>query len=153
MHKQMLIVADRVQARFFRLDDVDFPEYQSGPKLVELEQIYNADVLISDRRGVETPLKIHAGPQRVQREKLFARQISSRATKMAQQNHCSNLIISAESQMLGYLRLCTGEMNKNGIHITEIDKGLSRFGPKKIHGILSNNGILPAQRRPSKNAF
>lgn len=143
MSKQILIVADSSEARFYRMDEVHHPEFRRRAKLVEIEHIFNEDFAMSDRRGTVAKQKMPHGPQRQQREKSFAKHISQRAAKVAQQNNCVGVIISAESHMLGRLRQCSGTLNKYGLQVTEYDKDLQPFAAHKIQHILDQKGLMP----------
>ena len=43
MNQFCVVVTNGSQARFFTLEDAEFPEYQSSPNLIEATQLYHPD--------------------------------------------------------------------------------------------------------------
>ena len=49
MGEYLIVVVNDEKARLFTLEPVKFPEFESGPRIVELEDLINPDAMVGDQ--------------------------------------------------------------------------------------------------------
>ena len=159
----LVVVADGTCARFFTLESATQPSFESGPHLLEHDDLVNpeheqggGDKYSSTRTGLN--LNQHGGPSHgyddhraqheQEHERRFARDIAARAVSLAQENHAGHLVLTAERHMLGLLRDALKIPVKLGIEVRELAKDLTKLPPKQIHERLATAGVLQARQGP-----
>ena len=159
----LVVVADGTCARFFTLESAAQPSVESGPHLLEHDDLVNTeheqaggDKYSSTRTGLN--LNQHGGPSHgyddhraqheQEHERRFARDIAARAVSLAQENHAGHLVLTAERHMLGLLRDALKIPVKSGIEVRDLAKDLTKLTPKQIHEHLATAGVLQARQGP-----
>ena len=159
----LVVVADGTCARFFTLESAVQPSFESGPHLLEHDDLVNpeheqagGDKYSSTRTGVN--LNPHGGPSHgyddhraqheQEHERRFARDIAARALSLAQENRAGHLVLTAERHMLGLLRDALKIPVKSGIEVRELAKDLTKLAPTQIHEHLATAGVLQARHGP-----
>jgi protein required for attachment to host cells len=163
MGNYCVLVADRAKARFFVLEESAMPELESSPTLVEREVLSNAEATMSGREkfsdaksGRNTGAAgahgydDHRSNHDNETSRRFAQQVADKALTLARQTKAYHLVITAEKQMLGTLRQALNGSNGSQLDITEVAKDLTRFSPGEIHRYLADDGIVPAQKKPTR---
>jgi len=163
MSDYCVIVTGGTHARFFTLEPVEFPELESGPRLIECGKIVNPEKEIAGRdlyadskmgRG-HAP---HGGPAHgyddhrskhdEEFDRRFARKVLKRASSIAQANQARYVVLVAPANMLGLLRQELDIIRKGGIKVHILTKDMVKFPPKKIHDHLAKVQVLPPHKRP-----
>jgi len=163
MSDYCVIVTGGAHARFFTLEPVEFPELESGPRLIECGEIVNPEKEISGRdlyadskmgRG-HAP---HGGPAHgyddhrskhdEEFDRRFARKVLKRASSIVQANQARYAVLVAPANMLGLLRQELDIIRKGGMKVHILAKDMVKFSPKKIHDHLAKVQVLPRHKRP-----
>lgn len=159
----LVVIADGTCARFFTLDAAAQPSVESGPHLLEHDDLVNpeheqggGDKYSSTRTGVN--LNPRGGPSHgyddhrtqheQEHERRFAHEIAARALALAQENHAGHLVLTAEKHMLGLLRDALEIPVKSGIEVHELAKDLTKLIPTQLHDHLAAAGVVPARHGP-----
>ena len=163
MSDYCVIVTGGAHARFFTLEPVEFPELESGPKLIECDKISNPEKEIAERdlytdskmgRG-RAPLggpahgyDDHRSKHDEEFDRRFARKVLKRASSIAQANQARYVVLVAPANMLGLLRQELDIIRKGGMKVHILTKDMTKFSPKKIHNHLAKVKVLPPHKRP-----
>ena len=163
MSDYCVVVTGGAQARFFTLEPVEFPELESGPKLIDRGELFNPEKEIAGR-DLYTDSKAgrgrapHGGPShgyddhRSQHEydvdRRFARKVLEKGRRLAKANQARYLILVAPAHMLGLLRQEMSIILKHGFEVHKLAKDMTKFSPKQIHDHLAKEKALPACKRP-----
>ncbi len=158
MNPTCVIVANSSRARFFKLEDNDSPEYETGPKLIELSALINSETshnasgswseLKSGRNRATVSGNAHGYDDHRSKhldeyEKRFARSIIDETQRINTTN--GKIILVSQNRMLGHLRnAMSGSIKKN--QTTELNKDLIRLNPNELQDRLSNEHLLPKKR-------
>jgi protein required for attachment to host cells len=163
MSEYCIVVSGGARARFFTLEPVDFPELESGPKLIDKGELLNPEKETAGR-DLYTDLRTgrsrapRGGPShgyddhRTQHEdefdRRFARKVVRKARRLAKESRASRIVLAAPARMLGYLRQDLEVIPKDGIELHQVAKDMSKFCPRQSHDHLAKKQLLPAYRRP-----
>jgi protein required for attachment to host cells len=163
MSEYCVVVSGGARARFFTLEPVDFPELESGPKLIDKGELLNPQKETAGR-DLYTDLKTgrsrapRGGPShgyddhRTQHEdefdRQFARKVVKKARNLARESRARRIVLAAPARMLGYLRQDLEVIPKEGIEVDKVAKDMSKFSPREIHDHLAKRQLLPAYRKP-----
>lgn len=156
-----VVVADGGRARFFTLKDVVDPKFESGPTLVELNELENAEATMpgkdkySDNKsgrnmggtGVTHGFDDHRDKHDVETNRRFAQRIASEAVTLANKSDARKLVITAEKQMLGLLRNAMSGSNHHAFEIRELAKDFTKLSAHEIQKHLAGENIVPAHRK------
>ncbi len=162
MSEYCVVVSGGARARFFTLEPVDFPELESGPKLIDKGELLNPEKETAGR-DLYTDLRTgrsrapRGGPShgyddhRTQHEnefdRRFARRVAQKARRLAKENRARSIVMAAPARMLGLLREDLADIPKEGIEVHKVAKDMSKFSPRQIHDHLARKQLLPAYRR------
>lgn len=163
MSDYCVVVTSGAHARFFTLEPVEFPELESGPRLIDRGELFSPEKEIAGR-DLYTDTKTgrgrapHGGPahgyddHRSQHEeefdRRFARKVLKKGRHVAQANQARYIVLIAPAHMLGLLRHELDIILKCGIEVHKLAKDMTKFSPKQIHSHLAKAILLPAQKRP-----
>jgi protein required for attachment to host cells len=163
MSDYCVIVTGGAHARFFTLEPVEFPELESGPRLIECGKIVNPEKEIAGR-DLYTDSKMgrghaphggsahgyddHRSKHDKEFDRRFARKVLKKASSLAQANQARYVVLVAPANMLGLLRQELEIIRKGGIKVHILAKDMAKFHPKKIHDYLAKVQVLPPHKRP-----
>jgi protein required for attachment to host cells len=163
MSEYCVVVSGGARARFFTLEPVDFPELESGPKLIDKGELLNPEKETAGR-DLYTDLRTgrsrapRGGPShgyddhRTQHEdefdRRFARKVVEKARHLAIKSRARRIVLAAPARMLGYLRQDLEVIPKDGIEVDKVAKDMSKFSPRQIHDHLAKKRLLPAYKKP-----
>ncbi|MBA1149168.1 host attachment protein [Ectothiorhodospiraceae bacterium WFHF3C12] len=160
MSDYCVVVAEGARARFFTLEPVEVPEFESGPNLKEWNTLMNpehkahqrevyTDVRSGRNRGNAGEAHAyddHRDQHDAEMEHRFARTIAGELEQFAGEHSASRVVLCAEKQMLGYLRGALNGHARKDLAITEVAKDLTRLSPRDLHEKLARDGVLPKRR-------
>ena len=162
MSDYCVIVTGGAHARFFTLEPVEFPELESGPRLIERETVFNPEKEIAGR-DLYTDSKMdrghaphggsahgyddHRSKHDKEFDRRFARKVLKRASSLAQANSAHYVVLVAPANMLGFLRQEMDLIQKSNIKVQILAKDMAKFHPKKIHDYLTKVKMLPECKR------
>ena len=163
MSDYCVVAVDGARARFFCLEPAQQPALESGPKLVEdREALINTELELSGRdlwsdnktgrnaaNGMAHGYDDHRDQHTEEFKRRFAKQVADEAVQHAQLKGAKKLIVTAEKQMLGYLRNALHVSPKAGFEVTELAKDLSRLSPQDLQEHLASEGLVPPRQRRS----
>lgn len=163
MSDYCVIVAGGAHARFFTLEPVEFPELESGPRLIDRGELFNPEKEIAGRdlytdskmgRG-RAPLggpahgyDDHRSKHDEEFDRRFAHRVLERASSIAQANQARYVVLVAPARMLGLLRQEFDIIRKGGMKVHILAKDMTKFPSKKIHDHLAKIQVLPPRKRP-----
>ena len=163
MSDYCVIVTGGAHARFFTLEPVEFPELESGPRLIECGKIYNPEKEIAGRDlyadskmgrghaphgGSAHGYNDHRSQHDKEVDRRFARKISKKASSIAQANQARYVVLVAPARMLGLLRQELDIIFKHNVKVHILAKDMAKFSPRKIHNHLAKVQALPPRKRP-----
>ena len=163
MSDYCVVVADAVRARLFTLEPANVPEAESGPKLSEVKCLVNPEKELP-RRAVFTENKSggnrsrgasnhsfddHRSKHELEFEKQFARKVAAEAGKTLKAEKARQLVLIADSRMLGLLRKEIGAQVKLGVEVSDLDRDMTKLTPAEIQAHLAKAGLVPACCKPS----
>ncbi len=163
MRNYLVVVADAARARFFELIPVEFPELESGPNLVEIEDLVNPEIeekgrdLWSDLKtgrgkapgeGAAHGYDDHRERHRDEIERRFAHLTGAETINRVNRQKVDVLIVTAESRMLGMLRDAIGKKLPAETRLTERAEDLSKLDVLELHTHLAKEGLLPPRKPP-----
>ena len=159
MNPTCVIVANSSRARFFKLEDNAPPEYESGPKLIELSALINSETnhnssgtwsnVKSGRNRATTSGNAHGYDDHrtkhlAEYEKRFAQSIVDETQRINKSKN-GKIILVSHNRMLGHLRNAISGATK-GLHATELNKDLIRLNPTELQERLCDERLLPKRR-------
>jgi len=168
MTELCLVVADGGRARFFTLEPVELPELESGPNLIEHEDMLNPEGKITpgdlftesrtglgwaDSGGPTHGFDDHRDQHQDEITRRFARLVAEKTAQIVKARRAERVILAAPARMTGFLRK---EMNRLDVRGTQVDtlvKDITRLSPTRIHDHLAEKEILPPRKiRPGPRA-
>ena len=163
MQHNCVVVAGGSRARFFTLEDVEYPDIQSGPNLCEVNGLINVENethgvdLWSDSKsgrnrgnnGAAHGYDDHRSQHKDEFERRFARDVAREASRLLSRNSTRQLVLVAQKRILGFLRNELDALIKAGVDIKELAKDLSKLSPLELHEHLAREQLLPQRRSPA----
>jgi len=163
MSDYCVIVTGGAHTRFFTLKPVEFPELESGPRLIECGELFNPEKEIAGR-DLYTDSKMGRGraplggpghgydDHRLKHDeefdRRFARKVLEEASGIAKANQARYVVLVAPARMLGLLRQEFDIIRKGGMKVHILAKDMTKFSTKKIHNHLAKVQLLPPLKRP-----
>lgn len=159
MNPTCVIVANSSRARFFKLEESNAPDYESGPKLIELSALINSETnhnssgdwseVKSGRNRATTSGNAHGYDDHRQKhldeyEKRFAQSIVDETQRINKNKH-GKIILVSQNRMLGHLRNAISSTDK-GLQTKELNKDLIRLNPSELQERLCDERLLPKKR-------
>ena len=166
MNQAIVAVLDGTKARFFILETAEFPEYESGPNLIEHEGLLNSE---KERQGQDLWANTKTGCNRgsagqahgyddhrqnhmIEFERRFAQKIATNIAHLARVHQAQRVLLIAEPQILGLMRETLIPVLPKTLELSELAKDLCQLKPSELQGYLANKKLLPACKRASKLA-
>lgn len=160
MSEYSVVVAEGARSRFFTLEPVEVPEFESGPNLIEHDSLANPShkarqqSIYADIRGGKNHTasgQAHGYDEHRQRfgdemEARFARDIVKHLDGLMRTNGTRRLILCAEKRMLGFLRQALNGRIPRDVDVIEVPKDLAKLNVRDLHSRLARSGYLPARR-------
>ena len=160
MNQAVVAVMDGTKARFFTLEEAEFPEYQSSPNLVEHQCLTN---MAKEMSGKELWANTKTGRNRGSRsqghgyddhrqnhiseyERHFAKDISHKIIELLSQWESHLILLVAEPQMLGFVRESLMPHLPRNIKLEALAKDLCKLKPLELHEYLAHKNLVPARK-------
>jgi protein required for attachment to host cells len=162
MSDYCVVVADGARARFFTLEPAEVPELESGPTLVEREDLVHlekemaAKDLYSDLKGGRQRAPAggpahsfddHREDQSNEHDRRFARLVAEQASRLVQEARARHLVVVAQRRTLGLIRDYIAQGMK-GVAVYEMAKDVTKLTPLEIQENLAKDGLVPRRKRP-----
>jgi protein required for attachment to host cells len=149
MDKSIIVIINSNLARFFTLEPAEWPEYESGPNLIEQKNVSYSKANYEGNFW----FNLISHPQRnssnfVERserfERKFGQQITSEIVSLIRIHQGQKLILVARPQILNLVKKFFKPTIFKTIQVTELNKDLSHFNTSKIHQYLAQKQLIPA---------
>ncbi len=161
MNNVVVAVVDSAKARFLILEWAKFPEEAMGSRLVEVEGLANP---VSQAQGqqlwssTKTGRNLGGGGQahsyddhrehhQVEFQRRFTQAIATHLVNLVPQYQAQQLILIAESQLIGLLREAIASSTLAQLEITQVTKHLGHLPPFELQKYLAHEGLLPESVR------
>lgn len=149
MDKCTVIVIGNDQARFFILEEAEWPEYESGPDLVE------QSLLIPHAKNEKSPFWQNIVPKSGQQDsaentsnyifdKKFAQKITGEIISLIRVNQSSRLILVANPKIIVLVRRFFTPTMFNNLQIQELHREIGHLSSLQIHNYLAAKQLIPA---------
>ncbi len=163
MSDYCVVVTGGAHARFFTLEPVEFPELESGPRLVDRGELFNPEKEIPERDlyadskpgrgrspqgGRAHSYDDHRSQHEEEFERRFARKVLEKTRRVVRANKARYVVLAAPARMLGLLRQDLNAILKHGLEVQKLAKDMTKFSPKQIHDHLAKKRLIPARKRP-----
>lgn len=162
MSAYLIVLVNREFARFFTLEPVDFPELESGPRMVGCKDLENPECRIA-AQDMYTDSKTGRGaaPQggsvhgyddkRDQHldelRRRFAVKVIAQIRQLTKSKGTRTIILAASARMRRFVYPELEILAKAGFKIHKVSKNMIKFSPAKIHEYLAEAGIIPQKKR------
>ncbi len=161
MSDYLIVVVNRACARLFTLEPVEFPELESGPRLMaraELEnkEIRNAPQMYTDSKtgrgvapqgggvhGYDDKRDQHLDELR----RRFAVSVLEHVKKFAKAERARTVILAVSARMRRFLYPGLDTLARQGCRVHKLSKNMINFSPQKIHEYLAEDGLIPKQKK------
>ncbi|MEE8554024.1 MAG: host attachment protein [Desulfobacterales bacterium] len=161
MSDYLIVVVNRARARFFTLEPVEFPELESGPRLINRAELENTGIREVQEMYTDSKTGRGAAPQggsvhgyddkRDQHldelRRRFAVKVLERIQKLARAERAGTVILAASARMRRFLYPDLDTLTRRGYRVHKLSKNIINFSPKKIHEYLADDGLIPKQRK------
>jgi protein required for attachment to host cells len=160
MNTYLVAVVDGTTARFLTLKPVALPEYESGPKLVELDGLFTGE---KEQSGAELWTTTKPGRNRgtlgqahgyddhreqhmAEFSRRFAQSVAHRIDELLKTHGANSLVLVAEPQILGLLRDAIAPVLPESVMMQDLAKDLCALKPHELQNYLAKQDLLPAYR-------
>lgn len=160
-----VVVVNGVRARFFKLEESDFPEMNPGPNLIEREDMVNPEgrsveggqwsenksgrnrsALSGGAHGYDD----HRSNHEEEYAKRFARTIVDETLRRCKNEKANKVVMVAKSHMMGLLRKEASNLSKAGIEMSEYSKDLAKANVQDLHATLAKEKLIPPRKVPER---
>ncbi len=162
MADYLIVVVNRVKARFFTLEQVNYPKHASSPRINETFTLTNPDAMLQPKElytdvkpgrgsapkggsvhGYEDNRSSHMEELR----RRFAVKVSARIRSLVKQNDYKTIVVAPSAKMRRFLYPHLDILSLKGPMVYKVSKNMINFSPTKIHNLLSDYGLAPRQKR------
>lgn len=161
MSEYVVAVVDGAKARFFTLEEAEFPEYESGPNLIERDRQLNeaselpgkdlwANVKTGRNRGSSGQAHAyddHRDNHVGEFGRRFAQSVAQEIVDLTRAYTARRVVLVAEPQTLGVVREALAPLLGNHLQLQELCKDLCKLKPLDLHEHLASHDLLPPRRR------
>jgi hypothetical protein len=161
MSHYLIVLVNRSMARFFTLEQVEFPELETSPRLTARTELKNEEIREGQEIFADSKTGRGASPQggsvhgyedkRDQHlnelRRRFAVGVLNQFQKLASTERSRIIILAASARMRRFLYPELDTLSQQGYRIHKLSKNIINFSPQKIHEYLAENGLIPEQKR------
>jgi len=162
MGEYLIVVVDDEKARLFTLEPVKFPKLESGPRLIELQDLINPDARVGDQerysdsktgRGAAPrggPVHGYDDNREHHHDELrrrFSAKLMKEIQKLANARHVGTIIVAASAPMRRHVFPDLETLSKQGFQVSNVAKNLINLAPQEIHAHMAEMGLVPEQKR------
>lgn len=162
MADHLIVVVNRVKARFFTLEPVKSPKHASSPRIVEAASLINPEAMLNPKElyaddkpgrgaapaggsvhGYQDKRENHMEELR----RRFAVKISARIRSLVKTNDYKTVIVAPSAKMRRFIYPHLDILALRGPMVYKVPKNMINFSPAKIHNLLADYGLAPKQKR------
>lgn len=162
MSDYLIVVVNRARARFFTIEPVEFPEMESGPRLMTRTELENPEIKDDQEMYTDSKTGRGAAPQgggvhgyddkRDQHldelRRRFAVSVLEHIQKLSKAEQTRTVILAASARMRRFLHPGMDTLTRQGCRVHKLSKNMINFSPQKIHEYLAEDGLVPRQKKP-----
>jgi hypothetical protein len=161
MAEYLVVIINTAAARFFVLEPVEFPQFESGPRLVACDQMTNPECNL-DPRDVFADSKTGRGSApgggpvhgfddkrdqySVELRRKFAVKVMNQIASMAGSRDARVIVLAVSAKMRSLLFPAAENLVRQGYKVIKLSKNMANFTPQQIHQYLARAGVIPDQR-------
>jgi hypothetical protein len=162
MGEYLIVVVNDEKARLFTLEAVNFPELESGPRIVELKDLINPEAMVGNQErysdsktgrgtaprggpvhGYDDRREHHLGELR----RRFSVTVVKEVQELAKARHVGTIIVATAAPMVRYVSPELEPLANQGFDVLKVAKNMINFPPQRIHAHLAEMGLVPEQKR------
>ena len=152
MEKTIVVAINNSKARFFTLEEAEWPEYESGPNLVERESLCYSIEKSEKRAWFLINFKHHQKSKEQKNskksfERKFAQKIIGEIVNLIRIYQGQKIILIAQPQILLLIRKFFTPTIFTHLTVQELPKDISHFGRNQIHQYLAQKQFIPAYQK------
>lgn len=161
MSQYLIAVLNGTYARFLTLESTGTGAHDASSRLIEHESLLRAENKLSGQdlwsstktgrnrssSGRAHGYDDHREEHLVETERRFAQLIGDRLLSLIQTFRAQQLILVAESQLIGVIREVIVPLLPKSISIREVSKDLYQLKPHELQDYLSAKDLLPGRKR------
>lgn len=165
MSDYLIVIVNRACARLFTLEPVEFPELESGPRLMPRAELENRTIKNAPQMYADSKTGRGAAPQggsvhgyddkRDQHldelRRRFAVNVLASIRKFVKAEQTRTVILSASALMRQFLYPGLEPLARQGLRVHKLSKNMINFPPQKIHEYLAEEGLIPKQQKRSRS--
>lgn len=146
MERIVVVAIGNDMARFFTLEQAEWPEYESGPHLIEQSNLAPSTseglwIKIAKKQSQNT----NSLPKdSYQFERKFAKEITGEIIHLIRITQGQKLILIARPQIINLVHKFFTPTLFHNLHIQELPKDPSHFNSNQIHQYLAQKQLIPA---------
>lgn len=152
MDNSLVVVISSDRARFFTLEQAEWPEYESGPNLIERDSVIYSE--LSYRHKLWSSLlgksEAELGKSLEHNSRLdnrFGQEIISQIINHVRVNQSGKLILVAPNQVLELVSERFIPTLFRNLEIITIEQDLNQLKPVQIHQYLAQQKLIPAYQK------
>lgn len=162
MNQYCVVVANGARARFFTLETPEFPDLESGPNLIEKQDLVNTERELPEREiwsetksgrnraangGPSHGYDDHRSQHEDEYERRFAHNIAEQCSILSKKHNATGIVLVSQQRLLSHLRTAIDSKIKD-IPTQELAKDLSKLNPIELHQYLAKVQLLPKRKTP-----
>lgn len=148
MERIVIVAIGNTQARFLTLEQAEWPEYESGPHLIEQSNLAPSKL---SEKGLWTKIAKKQAQNikslannHYQFERKFAQEITAEIIHLIRIKQGQKLILIARPQILNLIHKFFTPTLFHNLHIQELPKDIQGFSSSQIHQYLAQKQLVPA---------
>lgn len=161
MVEYLVVIVNTATARFFALEPVEFPQIESGPRLVPCDELDNPECSL-DPKDIFTDSKTGRGSApgggpvhgfddkrnqySVELRRKFAAKVMHQIIHLANRKNVHTIVLAASAKMRSLLFPAAENLIRQGYKVVKLSKNITNFSPQQIHRHLARAGVIPDQR-------
>jgi len=162
MGEYLIAMINDEKARLFTLKPVRFPTLESGPRIVELEDLINPEAMVGDQERYSDSKtgrgtaprggRVHGYDDRREQHldevrRRFSASVMMEIQKLVKAHHARKVIVAASSPMRQHIFPGLENLSKQGYEVSKVAKNMINLPPQRIHAHLSGMNLVPEQKR------
>lgn len=149
MERIVVVAISNSQARFFTLEQAEWPEYESGPHLIEQNNLEHSRLKSDRDLWTKITKKQHQNPRAIKEarykfERKFAQKITGEIVHLIRIKQGQKLILIARPPILNLIHKSFIPTLFHNLHIQELPKEIGHFSSSQIHQYLAQKQLVPA---------
>jgi hypothetical protein len=162
MREHLIAVVNDEKARLFTLEPVKVPELESGPRIVEVNDLINPEAMVGDqerysdsktgRGAAPRGGPVHGYDDRREKHleeirRRFSAAVLKEIEQLARTQRAATIIVAASAPMRQHVYPGLERLMKQGYEVSRVAKNMIKFSPQDLHAYLAGLGLVPVRKR------